>query len=363
MSIIRELVTRLSFKVDKNGLEKFEKSIFGFKTKIAAAGAAISALVYKTTQYFANLSKTITETQDLAKSTQTATQQVIALQQAFDDLGLPTQKFNSYFKEISDLLYEARSGRGKLFDIQIDTRGKLNLTPFIQSGDTEGAFKAVLDYVNQLENRKAKEQALQGIFSENAPGDLLRALDKGTDALNSAIERNEAYANQLTKVADDATRLKDNLNLMGNEFKRQTDTILTLFIPGLAKATESWIESIQKIDAAGFIRTTVHNFETNVTQPLKRFFGGIYDFVTELPSDVTKFLSPVENRNFVEEEQARLGYSTQAPITITNNVEVTVPPGTDEQRAINTAALTKEAMQEFWDYNVREVVSNNPQVE
>jgi hypothetical protein len=47
MTVVRELVTRLGFQVDQRGVEQFNRTIIGFKTKFAIAATAATAFVAK----------------------------------------------------------------------------------------------------------------------------------------------------------------------------------------------------------------------------------------------------------------------------------------------------------------------------
>lgn len=362
MSIVRSLLTKLSFKVDKSGIESFEKSIVGFKTKIAAVSAAISAAVYKTADYFSGVAKAINDTANLAKNTETAIKDVVALRRAFESLGVPTEKFNAYFENIGKILYEARSGKGKLFDILNKSGKKLNLTDFIQTGDIRGALLETVDYINSLKDQQAKLRAIEDIFNDTSGNEFLRAAEATRSEIVKREKDNERFAETYATSTDSAKKFHNSLIELKQEFGVLTTELSIYALPILKQATEGITEFIKEINKVGVTRAAAKAVTPTLQKindnPLSRATRPISDFFVETGKSIVDFF--YDNKPSINSLKPQAAGNTYQ---ITNDINIEVAPGTPEEQKVDMSVEMRATMQSFWDEQVRQLVANNPQVE
>lgn len=363
MSIIRQLVTKLSFKVDKSGLDKFEKSITGFKTKITAATAAISATLYKTISFFSALSKTIQDTDQLARNTNTATENVIKLQKALSTLGLPEKKFQNYFQRISDLLYEARSGRGELFEIRRLSDQKLDLAPFIESHDVRGALFKVFEHLESLNDDTERKRTIQGVLADSDANDLLSVISRGTKEILAQEENNAEFAKSYADATAAAREFNNQLNYLTTEFSKLVTAISIKALPALTQATEGLIEFIKQISKVGALKATAKLVTPTLQKindnPVSRLTRPISDFFVDAGKSIIDFFSDARPAM----DPLLLGTGRTTPMQINNEINVQVPPGTNEEMAVNVSEAIRMTVESMWQDQTRQIIGNNPQVE
>lgn len=365
MTIVRELVTRLGFQVDKTGLDKFEKSIIGFKTKFALVSGAIAATVAKTLDYFKGISVAAQDTEFLAKQTGIATSRFVALRKAAEDVQLDPSKFDAYFGRLAKLLRDGKAGAGELFDILKASRGQLNLTPFIQTQDVEGAFKAIIQYVGGLKDAQDQAAALTHILGDADRG-LFAVVESGVKRFEEATEANKAYGESYVANIPATKQYTSALN----DFNKQLEKVQIAFVENILPAITKTLDyTTQGFKGVGVIK---EKYDESGLKNTSDFVGqAIADSVYRLFG--YEPLVDVQNRVYQEDAEfyRRLGeYQREQQInkniggaTINNRVDVNVAPGTTEQQAQMIGAGVREAMQEFWDEKTREIQNNNPQAE
>ena len=363
MTIVRELVTKLGFQVDKTGLDKFEKSIIGFKTKFALTSAAITAVVSKTLNYFSDIGRAAVSTQQLAEQTKIATEQLIAMREAAKDFYLDPEQFDSYFKRLSEGLREGKAGFGTLIEAIQRSRGKLNLTPFFQTGDVKAAFDAILDYVGSLKDVQDQVAALKHIFGEDNPQGLLAIVKAGKTVFDEASKANLEYAKTQAQTTANLGDYNKNLQV----FYREIKNIEILFVQNILPAVTEALRLIgdafkgfgvikEQFNEGGFLGGA--KFLGNAfADPVLGLFG--YDSLSRLKREQEEEQADFQRR--VEEYKTQ--NNIRSPTTINNRVDINVAPGTSQEQAQMIGAGVREAMQEFWDEKTREIQNNNPQAE
>lgn len=369
MTIARELITKLGFKVDKTGLESFEKSILGFKTKFLLVSGAIAATVNKTLDYFKGISTAARDTEYLAEQTGIATARFVALRRTAEDFQLSPDKFNAYFLRLSELLRGGKAGVGELFDLLHASRGQLNLTPFIQSGDVEGAFKAVLRYVGSLKDAKDQAAALKATLGESNTG-LLAIVKAGVGVFEEGTKANMAYGESYVRNIPATKEFTEQLN----KFDKQLEKVTLSFVENLLPAITKTLDYVDK----AFKGLGIISEESKQTENSSGTQNGINYFVSALSDAIlpllgleteTGFKNRVlqENTEFYRrlgeyQKEQRIGMN-QGSTTINSKIEVNVAPGTPQEQAQLIGAGVRSAMEQFWDEKTREVLNNNPQAE
>lgn len=364
MSIVRQLITVLGFKVDKHGLTEFEKSIVGFKRKFQGTASYIQSAVSQTLDYFKNIAVAAQDTQHLAKQTGIATERFVALRRAAEDFQLSPDQFDASFRGLSKLLREAQGGAGKLFDILRNSRGQLNLTPFINSHNVEGAFKAVIDYVGSLKSAEDQAAALKDVLGDDSRG-LYAIVNAGSKRFEEATEANKAYGESFVANIPKTEEYTKELNKFYKTLEKVQQSFVENILPSVSKTLDYVDQGFQGI---GIIK---QSYDENGLKKTADFVGqAIADSVYRLFG--YEPLVDVQNRVYQEDAEfyRRLGeYQREQQInknnatTINNRVDVNVAPGVSEGTGSLIGAEVVNAMQEFWDQKTREITNNNPQAE
>lgn len=370
MTIARELITRLGFKVDKTGLESFEKSILGFKTKFLLVSGAIAATVNKTLDYFKGITVAARDTEYLAEQTGIATARFVALRRTAEDFQLSPDKFNAYFLRLSELLRGGKAGVGELFDILKASRGELNLTPFINTGDVEGAFKAVLKYVGSLKNATDQAAALKGVLGESNTG-LLAIVKAGVGVFEEGTQANMAYGESYVANIPKTKEFTEALNKFDKQVEKVTLSFVENVLPAITKTLDYVDQAFKGFGAIGEQYANPEAGKSGMQSSIDFLGQAIADSVFQLLGHETE--TQARNRVLQEntEFQRMLGdyhrqqgnIQTRGPTTINSKVEVNVAPGTPQEQAQLIGAGVRSAMEQFWDEKTREVINNNPQAE
>lgn len=369
MTVVRELVTKLGFQVDRTGLDKFEKSIVGFKTKFAIASAAATAFVKKTLDYFSDISKAAQDTEFLAKQTGIATEKFVALRKAAQEFQLEPNKFDQYFSTLNTALRDAQVGSGKLYEILQKSRdrlsgvAKLNLFPFAEKNDVEGAFKAIIDYVGSLDDIAEKARVLEHIFGDVDRG-LFSIIEQGSKAFEVATARNKEFGESFVANIPKTKEYEKTLNGFYTELEKLQTAFVEEVLPGINKAVEFTTEGIRGIGVIknefkeggasggfGFLADAFkYAFKTLIGQ----------DPLAELKAELEADQADFQRRLGEYQRQQQIN---KGPTTITNRIDISVGPGTTEEQAKIMAGEVRAQMENFWDQKTREVINDNPQVE
>jgi hypothetical protein len=364
MTVVRELVTRLGFQVDRSGLNFAERAIQGFKNRVVFTASSIKDLILEAADYVGSVAKANIDIKDLARNTKLSVQEFVSLRRAAEDFRFDPNQFDESFQTLSKLLRDAKSGYGELFNIIRKSRSELDLTPFISQGDVKGAFVAILDYIKSLEDIGDKLAVIRDIFGPGNENGILRIVEAGSEAFLKAAESNKEYAKSFDEGLESQKEYLKNLNELLKIFEQVKQVAVNTITPiasfavgGTTKGLKGGKLLKEKAETEGI--------------------GATLDFVGQAVADaVYRFLGQeplidVQNRLLEEdiEFQKRLGEyiknqkTNAGPVTINNKVEVNVDPATDIQQRQAIAEAVRIEMESFTNEKVREVISNNPQVE
>jgi hypothetical protein len=147
MTVVRELTTVLGFVVDKKGVEEFNRTIIGFKTKFAIAATAAAAFVAKTLEFF--------DANDLAKSIGISFQEFLKLRRTAEDFRIDPKNFESALRSLSKMLREAKYGMGDLANIAyytgIEFRDKF-------TGEVKNARDLFIDILKRINEARTETE-------------------------------------------------------------------------------------------------------------------------------------------------------------------------------------------------------------
>jgi len=334
MTVVRSLVTKLGFKVDKTGIQSFEKSIIGFKARITSVAGALVYLGKKTLDYFDNISIAARDTKQLADNAHLATSEFVALRRTFQDFQLKPEQFDKLIERLAIGLSQAKRNFGEIFDIARKTQGKVNLLPFAQTGDVKGALFALLEQIKALDE-ESRLAVTRGIFGEDY-ADFQRITNQNIESIKLAVAANKAYGDSYVDQIPKTEAYRQQLVLFYKELNLIKVAFVNDVLPDITKILQGIREITQNFFEKGFLKGTLQILKENI------------------------------NPNLIKEQRQNLNLPAQ-PIpqdfTMNNSITINVPPGTTEDISKQLGTDLKITLEGFWNQKTREVISNNPQVE
>ncbi len=373
VATLRELLTKLAFQFDRTNLDRFERSIIGFKTKFSVAAAAIGTVFKKTIDHFADFSKTILDVDELARSTGVATERFVALDKAASQFRIPD--FSGAFLNLSKILDDARHGAGELFEIFRRSGHQLNLTPFVETNDIEGAIKAILNYGKSLKDVREQTKLFSDVFGDQNAAGFVNVVKQGTDALSIGADSNMHYARSLLAMKDQARDTELEIKNLYTEINVLTNHLTNFFIPAVTQTIgglNDLIKDAKKANESGGIGETFKFLGRATADAIMNDQTGLFGIVGQLGKFFESILGNENNPHRFNPKSTIERYfpdstnnnSSSLPIiNNTNNFDFRVDAGTTEQQGIQISDMVRLAIQNTWQEQVREIVSNNPVVE
>lgn len=362
-AIVRELVTRLSFSFNRSNLDRFEKSIIGFKFRFAAITAAAGIFAKRVVGFFSDIADASRSTRELAEQTGIAFKDLATLSKTAEDFDFDPKLFERGLIRISELLREAQSGYGKLFEIQQDARGQLNLEQFVNTQDVQGAFIAILRYVETLERIPDRIAAIRDILGGDSEKGVLRIVKQGTDTFLQAAEANREYGESFQEMEPGLDNFRENIKSFDNALNKLTRNLAQIFLPLL---TEFF--TIANNDIESFRELAKEDWVKRFTQPFEILANFLSNAGT-MALDVVTLRNFIGNPNGQNSEMLtrfqdlQINNEMRLPSNITTNIEITVPPTTDAELPTEIATAIRNEIDNVLDIRTREIISNNPQSE
>jgi len=355
MTIARELVTRLSFKLDKTQLDKLEKSILQFKSKAILIGKEIKARAEQFVGFFTDIADGVVATKDLADFANVAVENFVALRNAAAKFSIKPEQFNQGFQRLAIATKEASRGFGELYRIAEESNQRFNFRGL--NGELLNVKELLFqigDYVNSLGDKSEKLRILGNLFDPQSAGAWLRFLEQGNEQIGMLVEKEMEFAKGFDASVDGAIKLQNQISELGVQWDKFAVQILELTVPSLTNFFKSITQFIDDVQAKGWWETIT----TNAAQKdPKSFITGIPRLKPEFDPE-----SDVYKRMQLERSQAAQ-IQNSASVVNNNRFEFNVPPGTTEQQANFTTEQVKATLESMWLEKTREVISNNPQVE
>lgn len=364
MTVVRELVTRLGFQVDRSGLGVMERAISGFRNRVVFTAGSIKDFAFAAANYLGDVAKANIDVAELARNTGTSVERFAALREAAKQFRFEPQQFDHTFTRLSELLREAKSGYGEVYEIARKSRGELNLVPFAQTGDVEGALKAVLKYTESLKDSKDQVAALRDIIGGGAENSLLRVIDSGIDKFSAAADANRDFGKSFAEGLNDQKKYLENLQTLETKLDGVKQKAINLATPAVSKGLDfidkglQGIEIIQNVSATEGKEAGRNFLGQAIADSVYRLFG--YEPLVDVQNRVYEDELDFQRRLFAYQQQQR---EMQQQTTINNRVDINVAPGTPEEQRLQIAEAVRDEMEAFYDEKNREVISNNPQVE
>lgn len=361
--IVRELITRLGFDFDKSQLDKFEKSIFGFKTKFTVAAGVIGGAIKKVIDFTSQIADAAIATKDLANYAGITVSEFVSLRTASEKLGLKPEQFNQAFQQLSIDLKELRYGFGRLNDIVKESNFAVTFRDF--NGEilnTKDSLLALFDFVNSIKNQQRKLFVLGNIFGVENAGAWLRVIEQGRDAFIELVDKEKDFGQGFENSLPAVEQYQRDIATLNKEFDKLITTIGQFIVPAIGGTIGGANAIIEDFKGEGF------------TETFKRIGNSFLDAL-----DFSRIFHDEEERNQmienlqrnrdsgfwrqIESEQQRVDQKNSANVTNNNRFEFNVPPGTTEQQANFMSDQIKTTLNAMWDEKTREIFNNSPQVE
>ena len=357
MTIVRELVTRLGFQVDNRGIENFNKSIIGFKTRFALAAGTVATVLNKALGFFNDVAESVNSSQDLAAATGVSLTNIIAMEKAASQFRVTSSEFQGIFAGFNSVVQSAKVGMGALPEIARQTGLEFkNANGDIKN--TEELFVEVLKYIGQIPTEVEKVRIAGNIF----PG----------------------FGNQVARLAQDVEKFSNStegFTKFGKEIQDQIKTINDYqeAVNGLSMA---WSELSTNLAIAVFptITQSLQGFNEIINRG-KEFGGGVSGFLegfseallTTLGFDtlpnvqIQAYKDEIEFQKrlgaYLKEQQEQKNAANNSTVNFTNNFEFDVPPGMPEQQAQMIKEYVQEGVRDEIDATFSGILNNNPQGE
>lgn len=349
--IVRELVTKLSFALDKTNLVKFEKAIFGFKTQFTIAAGIFTGLVKKVLDFTQAAAQGVLQTKDIATYAGIAVEEFAALQNVAKKFNIPLESFNSAIQEIATGLKQAAFGEGRLVEIANRTFGAIDFRK--ANGDLLNAREylfQIVEYLGRVKDESDKLAILGQIFSPEEAGKWARFLGIGVENIKKATENEREYGRVVAASTANAEQyLKDVANLK-TEFEKLTQTIAYHLVPIVGNAFAHINDIIQSVKENGALFTA--------GRFIKRIGATIADLA---PNEIPGF--DIKKRYDVPNDWYSMNRNQTPTITNNNTIQIDVPPGTPFEQANLIADSVQRTLNNFRDQMAREIIVNHPTVE
>lgn len=356
MTVVRELTTVLGFVVDKKGVEEFNRTIIGFKTKFAIAATAAAAFVAKTLEFFNDISHATLDANDLAKSIGISFQEFIKLRRAAEDFRIDPKNFESALRSLSKMLREAKYGMGDLANIAyytgIEFRDKF-------TGEVKNArdlFVDILKRINEARTETEKFSIAKFFFGEEDAQKFIKFAQEAGDNLDVLTEKYTHYAQSL----EDSLPAFEEVNKSIRSFWNTFESFKMAFVEDILPAITAGIKVLEVVmKGIGYVARGIKGAFNLIGEGLQREimadFAEIPDFEVQATQKINRIM---------ENQAAKTAPAvTEQNFNIDTKIEMQVPPGTTEQQQVILRETVDEAIKTALIDQVREIYNNNPQVE
>ena len=356
MTVVRELTTVLGFVVDKKGVEEFNRTIFGFKTKFAIAATAAAAFVAKTMEFFQDVSNATLDANDLAKSIGISFQEFLKLRRAAEDFRIEPKNFESTLKNLSKMLREAKYGMGDLANIAyytgIEFRDKF-------TGEVKNArdlFVDILKRINEARTETEKFTIAKFFFGEEDAQKFIKFAQEAGGNLDVLTKKYADYSKSLEDSLPAFEEVDKSIRSFWNTFESFKMAFVEDILPAITAGVKV-LEIVMK--GIGYAARGIKGAFNLIIEGMQREiladFAEIPDFEIQATQKINRIM---------ENQAAKNGPAiTEQNFNIDTKIEMQVPPGTTEQQQGILRETVDEAIQGALIGQIREIYNNNPQVE
>lgn len=362
MATVRELVTKLAFQVDRRGIDQFNQTIKNFKQKIVVTTGDITSAFQSVVAFFNQGVDKIFDTRNLADRAKIAVDEFASLRRAAEEFFVDPKNFDSAFQKLSTDLANFSRGFGDAFEIIRKSEGKIQFNNLNgQLKDTKTLFFDILGYLKSFGDLS---HAINIAEEMGLTSDIARLAYESKDAFLAAAEANREYGKSFKDGIPEVLAYKKNLI----SFNQTLDEFYQSFVINILPAVTEGIHQLgnsfkglriiyDEFKQGGF-KQGVDFVGESIAEAVLSFLG--FDTLSNVQKKVAE-----EDIEFEKRKRAYLLANPQVAknLTVNNRTNITVGPGTTDQQATELSEKLELSQQVFWDEKMRELMSNNPQVE
>lgn len=344
MAVVRELVTRLGFEVDKKGINEFNQSIIGFKTGVALAATGLVGVASQAINFFSDFSKTLNSSKDLADSTGTTLSNLLSMGKAASQFRISSAEFLSIYSSFNGIVQQAKAGSGELFNIAKQTGIEFRKN----NGDieeTEIIFQRILVYLGNIEDDQERIRISNKFFTSEF-GARFANLAKEFDKFNEAREKFSQTSKEIENSVEASKNFEVSLIRLSESWKSFVEVLLVNVVPALTFILD--------------LLTSIVDISSKIITPA---FKGTLNAIQTIGEGLTKDIfddSTFEDLQRLERFN-NLG-TAQNEINQTNSFNFNVPEGTSEEQAKFLRNSVLEAVNVAMEESFMQILNNNPVV-
>lgn len=362
MTIVRELTTKLSFQVDKKGIQEFNRQIIGIKSKMALAVGVVGGFITAIFKATNAVSAMVLDAEELAEKTEMSVTNLLALQQAGKQFRIAPEETSRFLTNFADSVLEARNGYGELF--KLTKRFKVN----VRDGNgeikkTDNLFFEIADKISKVNNKQQRLFAFSQLVGKDLAGKFDEFFSNGSDGVKELQKNFESFGQQLEGQKDTFQEYEKNLSSLQSEFSTFGRELVLAFAPALTKVLQGFnsIFKLSKEKLGGGAKGFFNAFGAVATDQLMTFLG------FQTASNVKKqFLDDDNSFNLEVSHRFReVARKKKENINVTSNntVNIEVPVGSTEEQASFISETVEKSIKESQDVMIRGLQNDNPQVE
>jgi hypothetical protein len=363
--IFRELVTKLSFKLDRTQLDKFEKAISGFKTTASTAFGKVAQEIRKVFEFADEIATAGVKVKDMAGYASLAVKDFVALSNAAQKFGIKEDTFNQSIQNLSILLKQASRGAGELFEIVRQSQGKVSFKK--ANGElktTQELLVSIFEYVKSIPQQDEQLRILGNLFDVESSGRWLKIINE-SERFFEVVKNEKPFAKAFEDAVPEMEKFRLEIETTKREWQKFRTTIGQVIVPPLAQTlggVNDIIDQGSKGNGAASILRGINDAFQIAGEDLFNWITGngkdnSYIEAIKLDAARESYKMGVRLQRQMDAEKAANQTS------ITNNIEVNVPEGTTEQQGDYMAEKIKLTIQEAFFEQSREILNNHPQVE
>lgn len=355
-SIVRSLLVNVGFVTDRKSVAQTDRAIAGVKTRFALTASAIALAGSQVINFLNSLSANAKNIDNLSRSLGISVNELLAMEKAASNIGIDAGSFQNVLRITDALFQDFRQGGSRLREF---ARGlRIEIDP---KGNAQDALNAILNGLRNIEN----EQDRIAVAREYFPGLGVQVSDlaKDFDQFNASTQEFLKSQGDISSVVDGLKEYDKAITSIGNSITAFTQNFVVTFAPAL-RGIADLLSSITDLyggliskdgnKIAGALKKgseVIDRVDPGVIPAVRGFFTTVG---TELNRDFTESESPL----------ARIPYNAPGgAANMTNNIDITVPPGTTEEQANFISESIINAIDDRIFSTFMNIQSNNPVVE
>ncbi len=356
MTVVRELTTVLGFVVDKKGVEDFNRTIIGFKTKFAIAATAAATFVSKTLDFFKDISDATLDANDLARNIGISFQEFLKLRRTAEDFRIDPNNFESALKSLNKMLRDAKYGMGDLANIAYFTGIEFrdNFTGEVKNA--RDLFIDILKRINEARTETEKFSIAKFFFGEEDAQKFIKFAIEAGENLDVLSSKYTDYAKSLENSLPAFEDVNKSIRTFWNTF----ESFKIAFIEDILPTITAGVKVLEvTMKGVGYVVRGIKGAFNLIGQGINREILSDFSEIPDLEFESTQKINRIMENQAVKNAPA----VTEQNFNIDTKIEMQVPSGTTEQQQVVLRETVDEAIKSALIDQVREIYNNNPQVE